>query len=93
MTKLKSSLMDIKSAASSYVSEFNMEVTRKGGGASVVISGVLGIFELTDSHIGVLSHKARVGIFGSHLSLLVFQGRVVEISGRVEDIQLKYGKM
>ena len=93
MTKLKSSLSDIKAVLSSATSEFNMEITRSGRGASVVISGALGIFELSDTHIGVLTHRARVGIFGSELSLLVFQGRVVEILGRVEDIQLKYGKI
>lgn len=93
MTKLKSSLTDIKSLVTASVSDFNIEITRSTRGVSVVISGAIGIFELTDSQIGVLTHKARVTVLGSKLSLVVYEGRALEISGRVEDIQLKYGKI
>ena len=92
MTKLKSSLMGINSAAYSALSEFNIEVTRKGIGVSVVISGAVGISELDEERVGIVTHKARVIISGSKLSLSVFEGRTVEIVGRVLGVELKYGK-
>ena len=92
MTKLISSLSNIKSAVSSSLSEFSVEITRSPLGASVIVSGALGISELTETCVCILTHKARVGIYGSRLALSVFDGRIVEIIGKVEDIQLKYGK-
>lgn len=89
MTNLKNSLKD---ACISALSEFNLEVTRAPGGVSVIVSGAVGISELTDSGISVVTHRARVNISGSSLRLSVFEGRIVEIVGRVEGIELKYGK-
>ena len=92
MTKLKGRALAVGELVGASLSDFNIEITRVPSGVSVAVSGAVGIFELSDSVIGVLTHKARVGIVGSGLSLSVYEGRVVEIYGRVEDIQLKYGK-
>ena len=92
MTKLKRRAAEIGELVGATLSDFNVELTRTAGGVSVFVSGAVGIFELSGSCIGVLTHKARLWIIGSGLTLLVYEGRVLEARGRVEDIRLKYGK-
>lgn len=66
---------------------------RKGErGAACAISGVVCINELSPESVTVLSHSGRVCVRGSELRLTVFSGRTVEISGRIEEVELGYGR-
>ena len=89
MTKLKNSLSELIGAS---LSEFNINLKRVRGGILVVVFGAVGIFELGEDRVGILTKKVRVSVVGSKLSLSVFGGGCVEIVGKVEDIELKYGK-
>lgn len=71
---------------------FHLEAERRGGGMSVVISGIIGVKSFTDNEIILLSHGGRITISGCRLGLYVYDGNNVEISGLVGGIAFKYGK-
>ena len=73
-------------------SMFHVEIARSRHGIRAVVEGVLGIEEFTDERIEIKNHGGRVKISGKRLNLCVFEGRAVEINGRVEDISFSYGK-
>ena len=94
MTKLKNPLLKkvIMPDITAPLSNFGMEVRKIPRGAAVGVSGAVSVFELTDSAVGILCSKTRLRIVGEKLTLVVFEGRRLEVSGRVEEIEFKYGK-
>lgn len=91
MTKIKNLFLDNTDPLSS-LSDFSIDVKRVPRGLSVSVSGVISVFELTDTSVGILTKRARVNISGARLVLSVFEYRRAEICGRVENIEFKYGK-
>ena len=91
MTKIKNLFLDNTDPLSA-LSDFSIDVKRVPRGLSVSVSGVISVFELTDTSVGILTKRARVNISGERLILSVFEYRRAEISGRVENIGFKYGK-
>ncbi len=66
---------------------------RKGKGvASVTISGIVSITDLTSEEISLATHAGRVVIRGNSLTLVIFEGGVVEINGKIEGVSLGYAK-
>lgn len=68
------------------------EGERVGGGLRVMLYGIIGIDELSDSRVGLMSHGGRIRILGGNLKVLVYEGNSVEIVGRVKEIDFKYGR-
>ena len=73
-------------------SGLSLEIRKTKLGAGVLLSGVIGISELTDSSITVLSHFGRVHFSGECLVLSVFSERTVEIIGKITGVEFSYGK-
>ena len=71
---------------------FHMEGNRCNRGISLILSGIIGINDFSDCHILLLSHGGRISIVGKRLVMNVYECGNVEIIGRVEGIEFKYGK-
>lgn len=73
-------------------SSFHMEADRTGRGMSLILCGIIGISDFSDSYIHLLSHGGRITVTGRGLFISVYENGSVEIVGRVEGISFKYGK-
>ena len=80
------------SKISSALSSFHLEADRSTKGMSVILSGVIGISDFSDSSIHLLSHGGRIVVNGQKLFICVYENNSVEIVGKVEGVVFKYGK-
>lgn len=78
--------------ASSGLSSFHLEADRSTRGMSVILSGIIGISDFSDSQIHLQSHGGRIIVNGKKLFICVYESGSVEIVGKVEGIVFKYGK-
>lgn len=92
MQKAKSSASALFENGRSLSSDFSIEAVRTGRGISLTVSGIVGISELTDTEVVLKSHRAKLSVTGKKLSLTVFEGRVVEIDGVIQNLEFSYGK-
>ena len=71
---------------------FHLEADRSTKGLSVILSGIIGISDFSDSSIYLLSHGGRIIVNGKKLFICVYENSTVEIVGKVEGVIFKYGK-
>ena len=74
------------------LSSFHLEADRSGSGLTLILSGIIGISDFSDSFILLKGHGGRICVQGKKLFINVYENETVEIVGRVEDIIFKYGK-
>ena len=74
------------------LSSFHLEADRCSVGMCMVISGVVGISQLSDEIVSLKSHGGRLDISGKRLKICVFENSTVEIKGRIEEAKFLYGK-
>ena len=74
------------------LSAFHLEADRSRAGLSIVLSGIIGISDFSDSFIHLKGHGGRISVIGKKLFISVYENGSVEIVGRVEEIIFKYGK-
>jgi hypothetical protein len=74
------------------LSGFFIDGKRSGGGLTVAFGRIISIKEYSNERVELLSHGGRVILSGRRLSLSVYEGGTVEISGRIEEIAFTYGK-
>ena len=67
-----------------------VELRKSDGGATVFISGVVSIGELSERFISLATHSGRVGVHGDALSLTAFANKTVEVKGKIEGVDLGY---
>ena len=92
MTRKDKTQTSVYSKISSAVSSFHLEADRSTNGMSVILSGVIGISDFSDSSIHLLSHSGRIVVNGQKLFICVYENNSVEIVGKVEGVVFKYGK-
>ncbi len=92
MTVEKNRLTPLEQILMGSSSGLSLEIRKTKLGAVAVIQGVLGVEELTDSSVLVLSHSGRIRFIGERLTLSVFSLRTVEIIGKITGVELSYGK-
>lgn len=68
------------------------EIRKAKGTASITISGIVSITDLSREEISLATHAGRVVLSGNSLTLAIFEGGVVEVSGRIEGVSLGYAK-
>ena len=73
-------------------SSFHIEANRSTKGLSIVLSGIIGISDFSDTYICFKSHGGRIKVVGKSLFLNVYEGGSAEIVGRIEEIMFDYGK-
>ena len=74
------------------ISAFHLEANRSTKGMAIVLNGIIGVSDFSDSSIGLRSHSGRIIVNGQRLFISVYENNCVEIVGRVEEIVFKYGK-
>ena len=74
------------------INTVSLEIRKSKIGAVLVVMNIVGIRELSRERIVLLSHSGNVVIVGDRLVLSVFEDKSVEIVGRIEGVELKYGK-
>ena len=74
------------------LSAFHLEANRNSGGMSVILSGIIGISDFSDSSIELLSHGGRICVTGKQLFISVYENNTLEIVGRIGEITFRYGK-
>ncbi len=74
------------------LSSFHLEADRSKSGLSIILSGIIGISDFSDSFIDLKGHGGRISVHGKKLFISVYENGSVEIVGRVEEIVFKYGK-
>ena len=80
------------SISPSAISNFHLEARRTVHGMSLIIGGVIGISDFSAESVLLKSHSGRILVVGRYLYISIFEGGVVEIIGKVEDIRFSYGK-
>lgn len=91
MTK-KSKSQKEKIEIFSALASFHLEANRRGGGMSLVLSGIIGVCDFSDEYITLLSHGGRITVLGSKLFISLYENNNIEIEGRVREITFGYGK-
>jgi len=76
----------------SAVSSFHLEADRASSGMRMRVGGVIGIADYSAERVCLKSHGARVLVTGKRLSVSVYEDKVTEITGRVEEVSFFYGK-
>lgn len=71
---------------------FSLEASRVGRGISIVLSGVIGISDYSESEILLKSHGGKIKVCGQRLMLSIYEDNTAEIVGRIEEICFGYGK-
>lgn len=79
-------------SAPSGFSSFHIEANRSAKGLSIILSGIIGISDFSDTFICFKSHGGRIKVVGRNLFLNVYEGGCAEIVGRIEEIMFEYGK-
>ena len=92
MTKDFKNRSDITKEHPRGLSAFHLEADRSRGGLSLVLSGIIGITDFSDSFIHLKGHGGRISVHGKKLFINVYENTSVEIVGIVEEIVFKYGK-
>ena len=70
-----------------------LELTRVRGRAVLFADGVIGIFEVGECKISLRTHSGHISVSGRKLVLATFEGRRVGIYGRIEGVELGYGRL
>ena len=69
-----------------FVPSFRIEADGRGKYMRVLMSGIVGICELSDESIKLLTKRESLKISGRRLSVSIFESNTVEISGEVDSI-------
>ena len=71
---------------------FRLEAVRCRRGMSIIISGVISVSEFSSETISLKTHGQGLKILGQRLAIAVFENSDIEISGKIEEVKLSYGK-
>lgn len=92
MTKKRIRDILTEQSEASGFSGFHLEADRSSGGMAILLSGIIGVSDFSDSSIHLRSHGGRVVINGKRLFINLYENHSIEIVGKVEEIVFKYGK-
>ena len=73
-------------------SPLNLEIKKSSRGAVLVASGIMSIGELEDNKITLLSHSGRLVLKGDSLGISLLDNKIVEVFGKITEVELSYGK-
>lgn len=84
--------MTEKKKAPRHPRDFLLKAERAGRGMRLSVGGIVAVAELSEEKIMLVTHSGRVEVAGDGLLLSVFEGRCVEICGRILEVRFAYGK-
>ena len=80
-------------AAIGAVGSFHLEVDKALKGFKVVCSGVRGVTEFTGTSVKLKLCGFSLFVFGEGLHITVFEGKTIEISGKISEMRIEYAKV
>ncbi len=92
MTKKPKRITRAALTASLGLGSLYIEIRKSRLGASLLLSGVLALDEISDTLITVLSHSGRVFLHGERLSASALEGRTLTVYGKITGVELGYAK-
>ena len=92
MTGLKKRGLHPELLTSQGKDSYHIEILKSKRGATVQVSGVIGVGELSGECISLISHNGRLTVSGSGLTLGILGRGVAEVYGRIEGVAFSYGK-
>ena len=84
--------MRVPKSGGSPTRSFHLEASRAGRGMSVIISGIIGISDFSETSVSLKTHTGCITVGGERISISAYEGGAVEIVGKVEEIKFAYGK-
>ena len=75
------------------LSEFHLEADSSPSGIKITVGGVKSVLDISEAYIEMKTVIGRLKFSGMELSLAVFLNKTVEISGRIDRVELLYGKI
>ena len=79
-------------AFSAISSPFHIEVDKVGRFISVMVSGVLGVEEFSDSEVLLCVSGMKIKMAGRGLCLTVYENKTIEIVGKIDLTEYVYDK-
>lgn len=92
MTKKPKRITAAALTASFGLGSLYIEIRKSRLGASLLLSGVLALDEISDTLITVLSHSGRIFLRGERLSATALEGRTLTVYGKITGVELGYAK-
>ena len=92
MTEQKRARKRDNSASPLIAAPILAELRKARNTASITISGIVSISELSKTEVSLASHAGRVILRGESLSLVIFEGGVVTVNGKILEVSFGYGK-
>ena len=68
------------------------EVRKAKSFAAITLSGVVSISTLSGEEISLATHAGRVILRGQGLNLVIFEGNIIEVHGKLEEVSFGYAK-
>ena len=65
---------------------YHIELNAVSGGIAAVISRVVGIQEITDDFIKIMTKNGNITVSGSSLQIHVFEYKTLQISGKIDNL-------
>ena len=64
-----------------------VEIVKRKAVSTLAVSGILAVEDLSSENIVLKTHSGRIKISGKSLVLSVFEGRTVEVSGKIAGVE------
>lgn len=93
MTQGKKRIKSRSGAAALVAPPLLAEIRKAKNSASITMSGIVSITDLSDTEISLATHAGRVIVKGECLKLVIFEGCALEINGKIEEVTLGYAKI
>lgn len=70
----------------------DIEIKKRQRESACAVSGVVAVAELSSEAVVLLTHRGRISLRGSSLVLVIYDSGTVEVKGKIEGVDLGYGK-
>lgn len=88
MTKI----LNRKKEISLPMSSFHLEADKYGKNTHIIVSGIVGIKDFSDTYVLLTSHGGKIQFEGKKLVINVLENKNIQVSGKIEVINFNYGK-
>ena len=78
--------------ATRLVSDFHLSMDRAGRGISLILSGASAIRDFSDQCALFRVRGFLVRVKGAQMSITVYENKTVELTGRIEGVEIVYDK-
>ena len=80
------------SRAPLFLGALDIEIKKGARSSTLAVVGVISISELSSEEISLITHRGRISVRGSSLVLIIYDSGIAEVEGRIEGVELGYGR-